>query len=73
MKPNGVFAGSFFGINDEWVKTDQTSGLSKENLESYLSSFDVLHFEEVEKVGNTALSGPKHWHFIDVIARKKKT
>lgn len=71
VKPNGIFAGSFFGMNDEWVKSGHTSGVSKKTLDCYLSAFDILHFEEVDKIGNTALNGPKHWHFIEVIARKK--
>lgn len=71
VKPNGIFAGSFFGLNDEWVKSGKTSGISNEKLKSYLASFDILHFEEFDKVGNTALSGPKQWHFMNVIARKK--
>ena len=71
VKPNGIFAGSFFGLNDEWVKSGHTTGISSEGLAQYLSTFDIIHYEEVEKVGNTALSGPKLWHFIEVIGRKK--
>lgn len=71
--PNGIFAGSFFGMNDEWVKAGRTTGVSREKLELYLSQFDLLHREEFDQVGNTALSGPKHWHFIDVLAKKTLT
>ena len=71
VNPNGIFAGSFFGLNDEWVKSGHSTGVSTETLKRYLSNFDILHYDEVEKVGNTALNGPKNWHFIDVIIRKK--
>lgn len=71
VKPNGIFAGSFFGLNDEWVKSGHATGVSTESLNQYLSSFDVLHYEEVDKMGSTALIGPKHWHFIDIIGKKR--
>jgi SAM-dependent methyltransferase len=70
LLPEGIFAGSFFGLNDAWVKTGHTVGISPEKLKSFLIGFDVLHFEEVDQMGNTALSGVKHWHYIDVIAKK---
>jgi tellurite methyltransferase len=71
VKPNGIFAGSFFGLNDEWVKSGHTTGVSSEKLTQYLSTFDIIHYEEVDKIGNTALSGPKHWHFIEIIGKKR--
>ncbi len=71
VKPKGIFAGSFFGLNDEWVKSGHSTGVSTETLKRYLSNFDIIHYEEVEKAGPTALSRSKNWHFIDVIGRKK--
>lgn len=70
VKENGIFAGSFFGVNDEWVKSGHTTGTSSEKLASYLANFEILHLEEIDRVGDTALDGPKHWHVIEVIARK---
>lgn len=71
VKPNGIFAGSFFGLNDEWVKGGHTSGVSLEKLNQYFTDFHILFNEEFDKIGNTALNGPKHWHYYEVIARRK--
>lgn len=71
IKPNGIFAGSFFGMNDEWVKSGHTTGVSQEWISQHFSDFEILFFQEIDEVGNTTLNGPKHWHFMDIIARKK--
>lgn len=71
IAPRGVFAGSFFGSNDEWVQSGRCTGISQEKLKVYLAEFDLLHLEEIDEVGTTALGGAKHWHVIDVIAKKK--
>lgn len=71
IKPKGVFAGSFFGLNDDWVKAGRNTGVSAEQLMNFFSTFDIISYEETDKMGNTALQGPKHWHTVDVIGRKK--
>lgn len=34
-------------------------------------SFEIIDFQEIEKDGETALNGVKHWHIYNIIARKK--
>ena len=53
-KPNGTFAGSFFGLNDDWVKSGHAIGVSKERLDLYFSNFEILQIKEFDKVGDTA-------------------
>jgi hypothetical protein len=65
--------GNFFGLNDSWVNIkEQMVFLSKEQaLELFKSSFEIVHFNEIEKDGTTGLGKIKHWHIYNVIARKK--
>lgn len=71
LKPDGIFAASFFGLEDEWVVEGKTTGVSTQYLEGKLSAFDLLHVEETKKQGKTALQGDKMWNVIDVIARRR--
>ncbi|MCA1839374.1 MAG: class I SAM-dependent methyltransferase [Actinomycetota bacterium] len=69
LKPAGLFAGQFLGVNDSW--SDQ--GLTihdRAAVEELLQPFEVLLLEEEEKDGPTALGDIKHWHAFHVIARK---
>ena len=70
VKNGGIFAASFFGTEDEWVREKKASGIGASSLRSWLSDFDLLHFEESSKLGPTALAGDKHWHLIEIIAKK---
>jgi hypothetical protein len=40
-----------------------------ETVKTLLHGFVLEHFQEVDEAGQ-ALSGPKHWHVFNVIARK---
>jgi len=69
LKPGGVFAGQFLGINDDWADRGYTVHTRSE-VESLLHPFEVLYLEEVERDGETTLREPKHWHVFHVVARK---
>lgn len=43
----------------------------KQVLQLFKEPFDIIHFNEVEKDGKTALGNMKHWHIYNVIAKKK--
>lgn len=69
IKPNGRFAGQFFGIRDSWaVNTDMTFH-TEDQVRTMLENFEIESFHEQDEDG-TATSGPKHWHVFTVIARK---
>ena len=71
IKNNGYFVGNFFGINDEWnTKEDTRTFLSKEEVIKLFSSFEILEIQEIEKDKPTAEGKMKHWHTIEVIAKK---
>ena len=44
---------------------------SKEEVLNLFKSFEIINFGEMEKDGKTALGKEKHWHIINVIAKKK--
>lgn len=67
----GYFVASFFGNNDQWVREDKTLGMTVTEIEYHFDGFEFLHLEEKDQLGVTLLSGPKHWHTIEVIARKR--
>lgn len=72
IKSNGYFVGNFFGINDEWnSKNDRRIFFSKDDVISLFNDFEILEIEEIEKDRPTAEGQMKHWHIIDIIAKKK--
>ena len=71
IKNNGYFVGNFFGINDEWnTKEDKRTFLSKEDVIKLFNDFEILEIQEIEKNKPTAEGKMKHWHTIEIIAKK---
>lgn len=70
IKPGGLFSGQLLGVNDEWRDRGYTV-LTRAEVDSLLSPFDVLFLEEVERDGETAVGTKKHWHVFHVVARKR--
>jgi SAM-dependent methyltransferase len=72
---NGVIAIRLWGINDSAAKRPERKGkmtfVSKEQLENMFCDFEIIELTEEEKDGKTALGQPKHWHFFNLIARKR--
>lgn len=66
----GRFAGNFFGTNDSWYKSEKMTFLDTEKVKLLFDNFDIEYFNESEFDGKTASGKEKHWHVIDVIARK---
>ena len=70
---DGYFVGNFFGINDEWRKTqDRMTFLTKEQVMGLFENYKILEFKEIEEDGLTGLGRMKHWHIFNVIAKKKE-
>lgn len=70
--PDGYFVGNFFGIRDEWKNVKQLcSFFTKEEVLQLFEGFEIIYFEEIEKDGKTGEGEFKHWHYFDVVARKK--
>lgn len=71
VKSGGIFCGQFFGINDTWSTNPVMTFHTKEQILNLLEGFEIIKFEEVEKNGVAIIGGMKHWHFFNVICRKK--
>lgn len=72
LKSEAVFVGHFFGIKDEWNRKD--SGINfhtKAQLVDLFKDFSILSLKEIEEEGKTATGQNKHWHFFEIIARRK--
>lgn len=71
LRPGGLFAGQFLGPNDEWA--DKGHALVDEQmLREMFAGFELIHFEEVDREGETSVGNPKHWHVFHVVARKRE-
>ena len=71
ISKNGFFVGNFFGINDTWAKRPNMIFFSREEVIKLFSSFEIINLKEIEKDGKTVLGVEKHWHILNVIAKKK--
>ena len=69
IKPNGRFAGQFFGVRDSWVVNKAMTFHTADQVHARLAGFEIETFHEMDEDGQ-ATSGPKHWHMFTVIARK---
>ena len=70
IKPGGLFAGQFLGKNDEWASRGHGL-MDAETLREMFRDFEVIHFDEVQREGETTLKQAKFWHVFHVVARKK--
>jgi hypothetical protein len=69
----GIFVGQFFGVHDEWNKPERNMSFhTTDQIKEFLSNFEIIEFNEVEKDGTLADGSHKHWHVFHVIAKKKK-
>ncbi len=67
LRPGGRFAGHFFGDRDSWTASNEMTFHTKAHVEALLTDLTVEYFNEIEEDGR-AVSGPKHWHFFEIIA-----
>lgn len=69
---NGVFAGDFMGLKDDWATGfhSTTCPLSEKQVKSLFERFEVVHFSERNERGTTALGVEKHWNTYSVVAVK---
>ncbi len=67
LRPNGLVAVNVFGPHDTWHTDPTMTFLDRDAASDLLTGLDVVWFDEREEDGE-AVSGPKHWHVIDMIA-----
>jgi tellurite methyltransferase len=69
VKPGGWFVGVLFGNNDTWADEPDVTTVDMEGIEAAFSRFVDLEIEEEEFDGSSG-SGPKHWHWYVVSAKR---
>ena len=70
IKENGRFAGSFFGPNDDWAPSSKMSFCNVKIIKSLFINLEIEYLNEVEYERKTLAGQEKHWHVIEVIAKK---
>jgi tellurite methyltransferase len=65
----GRFAGQLFGERDSWAADPNMTFHTLEQVRGLFENFDIEVFKQVDEDGQ-AVSGPKHWHFYNIIAKK---
>lgn len=71
LKPQGIFVGQLFGLNDEWnIPGTKLAFYSKEQVKKLVTGLEVLKLHEVDKIGKLANGDSKHRHFFNIIVRK---
>jgi hypothetical protein len=71
LVPGGHFAGQLFGNRDEWAGERPMTFLSRQQAHAMTRGYRVELFRETEEEGQS-YSGPKHWHFFDMILEKRR-
>ncbi len=75
MRKGGVFAGIFFGVNDDWYNTSKDITFHRKNeIEELFNGYSIKEFNEKEYdgqcVGEQGNVVDKHWHIYEIIAIK---
>lgn len=70
LNSNGLFVGSFFGPEDEWVQIQKSTGITIQELRTSLKNFKIISFEEIIRTGPDVAGNLKNWHIFEVIAQK---
>jgi SAM-dependent methyltransferase len=69
LRPGGVVAGHLLLERDSWAALPGITALGVDEARRRLAGLEVLAFDEQEHDGQ-AYSGPKHWHLVELVARR---
>lgn len=70
LNKDGVFIGTFFGVNDDFNKYRRMSLVNKKVLKVLLDGLRIEKIDENEYDGKSGIGRDKHIHIFLVIARK---
>ncbi|MFD2176891.1 class I SAM-dependent methyltransferase [Veronia pacifica] len=73
IQTGGVFFGQILGDQDSWESNEKRliSRFSRHEVETMLSDFDIITFDEKRDKGKTAVGREKYWHFFTFLAVKR--
>jgi tellurite methyltransferase len=72
VRPHGHFAGQLFGDRDEWRSETSMTFHSRRHVARLLRGWNAELLRETDEQGQS-FSGPKKWHFFDLILEKPMT
>jgi len=72
LKDNGIFVGTFFGVNDSWNSNEYKTEIfnTKEELLGIFEGFEVIEFLEKEEDKPAVNEEIKHWHTFHITVKK---
>lgn len=71
LAPDGVFAGQFFGPNDEFIRASQPGEMTshaRDEVGRLFADWRVVEHEEVDRQGAIGRGVPKWWHVHHIVA-----
>lgn len=71
LKIGGIFCGQLFGKKDDWKNSGTIITHTNEEVMKMTENFEVLYLEEIENDSKTASGHQKHWHYFELIIKKK--
>ncbi len=71
LRPGGHFAGQLFGTGDSWRTNRSISFHTRGEVERLARGFKLEMLRETHEEGR-AFTGPKHWHYFDLILEKPR-
>lgn len=73
LRPRGVLCGQFFGREDEFIRAADAGTMTchdRRGLERLFEGFELIEFEEVNRLGRIGKGREKWWHVFHVTARR---
>lgn len=71
LRPGGRIAAHLFGVRDSWASRADMTFLTSEQVQEMLAGLDVALLREAEEDRPSAFEAMKHFHYFEVIARRK--
>ncbi|MCE2966248.1 MAG: class I SAM-dependent methyltransferase [Phycisphaerales bacterium] len=75
LRPDGLFAGQFFGDRDSWASLPDRTHHTTSQVRALLriAGLSPIHLAEEERDATDCADALKHWHVFHVVARKAAT
>jgi SAM-dependent methyltransferase len=71
LRPDGIFAGQFFGVNDQWHREGRPlTFVTRDQAQELLRGLEVIELREEEVDGQVANGTPKYWHVFHILAQQ---
>lgn len=71
LSPGGRFAGQLYGPRDGWAEHPGLTVLTRAEIEALATDFAVEELDEIERDGETAIGKAKHWHYFNLVLRRR--